>query len=98
MSLLQMVQFCAERLRNSPYDFAAQLLHDEHCVAVIGGMLERIQPALIYRRAALHGVRDVLNVPSAAASWMEAVVQPVWRLGHDLRIQIEVITSSDMAA
>ncbi len=97
MSLLHTAHFYAERLRNSPYDFAAQLLLDEHCVAVIGGLLERIQSALIYRRAALHGVRDVINAPPGAASWMEAVLQPAWRLGHDPRIQIEVITSPDMA-
>lgn len=97
MSPFHMAHFYAERLRNSPYDFAAALLLDEHCVAVIGGLLERIQSALIYRRAALHGVRDVIAAPPGAASWMEAILQPVWRLGHDPRIQTEVITSSDMA-
>jgi hypothetical protein len=86
-----------ERLRTSPHDFGVHVLDDPHCELVTGGVLERVQSELIYRRAALHGVRDIINTPPGAASWMETVAQPIWRLGHDPRLQIEVITSPGMA-
>ncbi len=86
-----------ERLRDYPYDFVAHFMNLLYGVVLTNGLLERVQASLIVSRTNKHGLRDIINAPPSAGSWMEAVGQPVWRLGLTPRIQMEVITKPAMA-
>lgn len=87
-----------ERLRRtSPHAFALHFLELFYGVLQADSPLDWVQAMLIARRAVTRGRRDIANAPPSAGSWMEAVAQPVWRLGKNPGIQIEVITPFAMA-